>query len=109
MGKHFGMNDDYWHGIIPLVGMPVLMVFCYFILFPNFPPNLQTFFSFIIPIAFWILLQYANEKIQGADSHVAEKYGSYQNFLDNSKKDWHYFWMGLVGGILISAFLMFII
>lgn len=109
MGKHLGINDDFYHLLLALTGFPALGVICYDWLFVKIPPNLQIFFSFLLPFLVLYLLQYLNEKLQEHDPKVAEKYGSLANFYKNSQRDWRLFWMGMVGGVLIFSFLAFIL
>lgn len=56
-------------------------------------------------LLFLILLQAINEWLQAHDPQRDTKYGSRDNFIRNSKKDWTYFLGGLFSGTILFILL----
>ncbi|MCD4691663.1 MAG: hypothetical protein K8R79_02020 [Calditrichales bacterium] len=102
MGKHFGINDDFWHCLIPLFSLPLSIIFAFFAKI-----NYQIMFI-IVPIVL-IVLQVANEYLQSINPDEIKRHGGYENFKKNSKQDYRNFWLGLFLGGMIAGILVGII
>ena len=104
MGKTLGLNDDYYHGIIPFV---ILMVSIPAIFWSGYSP--VALMRLAVVVIMLITLQFFNEWKQAVDPHVFEKYGSWEGFQKNSRKDTKLFvigsFLGLFFGLLVYAVL----
>ena len=105
MGKFLGIEYDHWHFVIPVLVLCILMPVG--ALFVKNPQTIAPVWLILSGTLF--LLQYLNELIQRNDPKVIEKYGSFENFLKNSKRDWKLFIIGWVCGSLGGAFLSILI
>lgn len=93
-----GSWADKSHGWIPLMAMPLSILIVYF-------TNISYQAAFVGLPFILILIQYINEKVQRSDPKLIDKYGSLENFIKNSRRDWVNFWKGLFVGMFIAAIL----
>ncbi|MHA1952494.1 MAG: hypothetical protein ACW96U_00920 [Candidatus Heimdallarchaeaceae archaeon] len=101
MGKTLGINDDAWHGIIPFVCMIAMGIVAGIVIEPG-PIVSLVWLGLSLSL---FAMQWINEYIQGKDPEVELKYGSWENFRKNSKKDWKFF----MGGWFIGSFVYAIV
>lgn len=94
-----GSWQDKFHFIIPFISMPLSIVFAYF-------AKIEFHLMFIVMPVLLTFLQALNEAFQAIDPKLGEKYGSYENFQINSKRDWKYFGIGLFAGCVLAGILV---
>jgi hypothetical protein len=97
-----------WHGILAIIAVALVFVPCWFffsyLLFPVIGIAGTFLFFLVMGIMVAHHLQSWNEAKQAIDPKLEEKYTNWENFVDNSKDDWKWFWRG----ILISWIIPFI-
>ena len=97
MGKTLGLNDDYWHGLIPAITLSILIPVWY-LLFAINVAHIMTLETVLV----LIILHFINEWKEMIDPYLTLKYGSWQNFIINSKRDTKFFVIGLFVGLIIG-------
>ena len=105
MSKTLGIPWNMWHGVFPAIAMPVVLGIAMAIFGVS-----QRILVFTMPpsILVLFLFQYVNEKIQSKGDLVKD-YGSYENWLKNTRDDWKWFWFGIVAGLLLDFILFSIL
>ena len=104
MGKHLGLNDDYYHLIIPFV---VYLLFIPFIML-FFKERLFALHLIADLVLMISLIQFFYEWLQATDPYVHLKYGDWIGFQINTKKDIKFFVVGSFVGIFVG-FLVYVI
>ena len=102
MGRTLGINDDYWHGLIPLIAQPVIICTVY----SAYGWGLVTLLTWLIVVMCLYSLHFTNEWLQAVDPYVTVKYGDLKGFQINSRKDTKLFLVGLFLGSFLSVFIM---
>jgi len=111
MGKTLGINHDKWHMILAV--LVVAVVFTLLWSFTNkylYISGTELLFviCMVISIAVAHYLQCWNESWQMRDPRLLYKYTSFGNFVTNSRKDFRYFWTGIVFSWPIPVIIVFI-
>ena len=99
MGRTLGINDDYWHFIIPFV-IYVVAVPLIFRFIDNVAVGLVLYLVLYLTLG---LIQFMYEWIQATDSMVELNYGSFEKFQENSKRDIRFFIMGNFAGTFFGV------
>jgi len=100
MSKFLGIEYNMWHGVIPAIVMPVVMVLSVI----KFGASQLTFLLAIAALTvFLLMLQGVNESFQSLSKTIFEDYGSYESFQDNSRDDWMWFLIGWNFGTILSG------
>ena len=97
MGKTLGLNDDYWHGILPAVVYIILIP----VIFLSFG-TLSALHLLADLILLLGLIQFSYEWLQAIDPYVHLKYGDWIGFQVNTKKDIRLFIIGSFVGIFVG-------
>ena len=97
MPKTLGIDDDYWHGLIPFA----VQVFTYpFVV--KYYMSVAPVVILVVSLVLWVL-QFVNEWNQAVDHDVAIKYGCYENFQYNSRRDTRNFFIGWITGLFVGV------
>jgi len=99
--KKIIFKNNTWHFVIPFVVLTGLIPL-YYIFLPFQWAHMWLFASLLGLIA----VQFFYEWKEFTDPRLLEKYGSYENFIKNTKKDIRLFSMGVFMGIL-AGFLVY--
>jgi len=101
LGKnsYFGVPFDYWHGLIPLITQVVLYPIAM-----KYWSSVSLYIVIITSLLLWTL-QFVNEWTQAVDSNIVVKYGCYENFQYNSRRDTRFFVIGWMLGLFIGLVL----
>ena len=89
------IDFDRSHGAIAFFVYGIMLLFNV-LLFKMIPQ-----IAVIYAIFFTLMLQAINESMQAIDPKVESKYGSWQRFQRNSKRDWKVCLLGLFAGLLL--------
>lgn len=112
-----GINYDKWHGIIAALSMVLIFAvlwlpsikgtweagFCAILYWGAIPMSLM-YQGFALLISHW--LQCWNESWQARDPHLEAKYGTWQDFIANSRTDFRWFWRGAGLATIINLLIM---
>ena len=103
MGTTLGINDDKWHFILAFFGSIGAFLLLYYLIPWGENPALEVLLPIVLSAGLMFMLQYFYESYQAA--HWDGNYKSYGHFLENSRKDWRYFWYGLFAAQFINGLL----
>lgn len=110
MGTTLGLNDDKWHGILAAVITGIIFILVWISFSRPLIDSVGTAGTFLICLFSGILishyLQSWYESYQMRDPDLLAKYGSYENFIANSKKDFGFFWRGILISWLVPLVLV---
>ena len=102
---YLGISYDKWHGILANLTVGAVTIFSWYLLdIKN--PSLNLIVSVLLGTIIAHHLQSWNESKQAIDPKLVKKYGSLENFQNNSKKDWKYFWYGTLSGWVIPIIII---
>jgi hypothetical protein len=92
-----GISYDKWHGILAVIAVLIFFLLIYFFIIPCFELSVfpGVLIAWLSAVAGTHYLQSATEIYQALDRDIEKKYGSYQNFQENSRKDYKWFWLGI--------------
>ena len=96
-----GIQFDYWHFLIPVFVLMIEIPLAY--LFPNV---IIGHITTLITVLVLIILQFVNEWKEMIDPYLDLKYGSFANFIINSKRDTKFFVIGLFVGLFVGYILL---
>lgn len=106
MKKFLGISYNKWHGILAFIAVCGVSVLAFSLFNSQWPEALgfTSVGAWIVGIIFADWLNVRNEFIQMHAKDTVSIYGSYHDFIWDSKQDTKWFWRG----VLISAFPFFL-
>lgn len=117
MGKTLGINHDKWHGIFAIIAVAIVFSLLWIFVIPLTSTTLSDqgdyggivfVICMLISIAVAHHIQCWYETWQMRDPLCEDIYGAYRYFVINSKKDFRYFWTGIVFSWIIPALVVLI-
>ena len=102
----FGINYDYWHGILAWLVFSAVSSLIYHIMDGG---------QFAAVIAMYcaatsvLSVQGINEALQLFSSEEVSNHGGYEKFAINSKRDWKFALLGLFAGLFTFIFIIIIL
>lgn len=104
-----GITYNRWHFILTLLGTVGIFLTAALVLLPYLGILLRLPVSAFIAFLGWSYAQMANETYQLFDDKVKDIYGSYENFVTDSRDDWRNCWWGYLLGLTVSLIIYMVI